>query len=104
MRVDSWVAPDPKRKEGGHCCRILDGSQIGLYGPAASECWEDQNGAFWLDNGEYMNTVNFCPYCGCRSRNPIMEDSCRCHSYFARTSEHADGCPLAGRLKGKDGP
>ncbi len=33
------------------------------YGIAVNSCWEE-DGKLWVGNGEYANTVNFCPFCG----------------------------------------
>lgn len=33
------------------------------YGAALDSCWEE-DGEFWIGNGEYASQVFFCPYCG----------------------------------------
>jgi hypothetical protein len=34
------------------------------HGPAITDCWEDDDGSLWVENGEYASQVNYCPYCG----------------------------------------
>jgi hypothetical protein len=34
------------------------------YGAAITRCVEDEEGKFWVDNGEYCTQVAYCPYCG----------------------------------------
>ena len=46
-----------------HHCKGHD-FPSGFYGSAIHECIEDENGEFWVDNGEYATQVNFCPFCG----------------------------------------
>ena len=43
------------------------------YGPAISECVEDDVGAFWAGNGEFASQVNFCPFCGERAPTQVDE-------------------------------
>jgi len=50
-----------------HACyepRDLDDSKSSGFGPAITDCSEDENGRFEVGNGEYGSYVNFCPYCG----------------------------------------
>lgn len=30
-------------------------------------CYESEDGYFWVANGEYANTVNYCPECGAKA-------------------------------------
>ncbi len=46
-------------------CDIVEG---GRYGIAVSNCWEEEDGKLWVTNEEYSNTVNFCPFCGYKSK------------------------------------
>lgn len=41
------------------------------YGTAVMECEESDNGELWVSNIEYETRVNFCPFCGYRSTNPV---------------------------------
>jgi hypothetical protein len=50
-----------------HRCDIS--SMDGAHGPAISTCYEDE-GHFWVDNGEYASQVNYCPVCGQQAPNP----------------------------------
>ena len=36
----------------------------GWYGIAINRCEENDKGELWVDNTEYGNRVNFCPFCG----------------------------------------
>jgi hypothetical protein len=38
------------------------------YGEAVDGCYEEDNGTLWVENGEYMSQVNFCPYCGYKAK------------------------------------
>jgi hypothetical protein len=38
------------------------------YGSAIDQCREFEDGTLWVDNDEYSNRVNFCPYCGYRAQ------------------------------------
>ena len=33
-------------------------------GIAIDLCYEDEAGQLWVENGEYGNRVNYCPFCG----------------------------------------
>jgi hypothetical protein len=46
----------------------------GGYGPAITTCWEDENNALWVGNGEYSSQVNYCPNCRFESRYDIYKD------------------------------
>lgn len=51
-----------------HNCSISTVKQVkGGHGHAIIECWEDDQGQFWVTNDEYANTVNYCPYCGAKA-------------------------------------
>ncbi len=43
------------------------------YGHAIDCCSEDENGYFWVGNGEYANQVNYCPFCGAKAVTPAEE-------------------------------
>lgn len=48
-----------------HNCKLGDDFIYGGYGIAINECWQDEkDGELWVSNGEYSNTVKFCPFCG----------------------------------------
>jgi hypothetical protein len=47
-----------------HHCEAPRDTVWGMYGSAISECTEHADGSLWVDNGEYGNTVRFCPFCG----------------------------------------
>lgn len=51
--------PFPKKM---HRCWLS--SAHGSCGPAIDNCTEAEDGALWVDNGEYSSQVNFCPVCG----------------------------------------
>lgn len=34
------------------------------YGHAVFYCIGRDDGTLWVDNGEYANIVNYCPFCG----------------------------------------
>ena len=53
---------EPERKKH-RCTRDFDKSQIKGYGVAIDECYEE-GGKLWVSNGEYANTVSYCPFCG----------------------------------------
>lgn len=52
-----------------HHCKAPDDQRNGSYGAAVTECIEDEDGNFWVDNGEYQNTVRYCPFCGAKAPN-----------------------------------
>ena len=41
----------------------------GSYGYAIDYCSEDEQGRFWVGNGEYYSQVKFCPECGIQATN-----------------------------------
>jgi len=40
------------------------------YGEAIDHCYEDLDGSLHAGNDEYCSQVNFCPYCGYKSKVP----------------------------------
>lgn len=63
----------PKWYKGGHYCEKEYPRPYKMYGGAINRCWEDEEGRFWVDNGEYCSQVNFCPYTGTRAPKLIEE-------------------------------
>ena len=58
-----WMHPSQCRpKEGGHRCE-LNTDEAGA-GAAVDACYEDEQGRYWVENGEYASMVHFCPVCG----------------------------------------
>ena len=53
-----------------HKCKIE--TPWGDCGPAIEICYEDDEGRFWVDNGEYGSQVFYCPYCGAKA--PVEPD------------------------------
>ena len=49
-------------KEDKHDCKYM--TPHAAYGNAIAECFELDNGQFWVGNGEYESQVNYCPFCG----------------------------------------
>mgnify|MGYP007071674193 CR=1 FL=1 len=48
-----------------HKCVADDNTKIDGHGIAIEDCWEDEKDRnLWVGNGEYANTVNYCPFCG----------------------------------------
>ena len=45
---------------------------IGMYGFAANVCEEHADGTLWIDNGEYSNAVNYCPFCGYKATKQVV--------------------------------
>jgi hypothetical protein len=43
----------------------------GAYGEAINSCSEDKDDKLWIDNGEYSSQVNYCPYCGYKSKKQV---------------------------------
>ena len=50
-------------KKENHACSVPDNAIIEGYGIAIDYCSESE-GKLWVGNGEYCNSVNFCPFCG----------------------------------------
>lgn len=51
-----------------HCCDSMDN----LHG-AVSYCHEDDNNVLWCGNSEYASAVNFCPFCGVKSKTTVLK-------------------------------
>ena len=48
-----------------HNCKAGDDIEVDRYGIAIDRCWENESdNKLWVGNGEYENTVNYCPFCG----------------------------------------
>jgi hypothetical protein len=48
-----------------HKCEAPTDVEIRSYGIAINKCWQDETDKkLWVGNGEYSNTVKFCPFCG----------------------------------------
>ena len=48
-----------------HKCEAGNDIKVDGYGIAIEGCWEDKKDRkLWVGNGEYSNTVNYCPFCG----------------------------------------
>ena len=58
-------------KKDGHLCHGPENAIHGGCGAAIGNCEEDEDGVFWVENGEYASPVLFCPYCGVKSSKPI---------------------------------
>jgi hypothetical protein len=41
------------------------------YGAAVEDCYETEEGEFWVSNGEYSSRVNCCPVCGAKAPKQI---------------------------------
>jgi len=39
-----------------------------LYGGAVIDCLERIDGKLYVNNGEYGNRVNYCPFCGYKAK------------------------------------
>ena len=68
---DLWDKPPPKGKHG--CGPSGGGTPSDGYGAAIDVCYEDKEGRFWADNGEYSSQVNYCPWCGAKAPMQIEE-------------------------------
>ena len=55
-----------------NCDYEYKGIPTEAYGMAADLCTEDDNGKFWISNGEYCNQVNYCPFCGVKAPVPVI--------------------------------
>lgn len=42
--------------------------ETGRYGDAVTLCYENELGELYLDNGEYNNQANYCPFCGFKAK------------------------------------
>lgn len=59
-----------------HCAGKLTEA---AYGPALTDCHEDETGHFWVTNKdwdvvEYASQVNYCPFCGTRAPADAQAD------------------------------
>lgn len=52
-----------------HCTVPRDAADDSLL--AVTDCVEYEDGTLVVDNGEYGNEVNFCPYCGYEAKVKI---------------------------------
>ncbi len=52
-----------------HNCKMT--GPIGNYGVAVERCYKDKDGRFIIDNGEYVQQVNYCPECGIKAPTQI---------------------------------
>jgi len=43
------------------------------YGEAIAICKEDEQGRFFVGNGEYLTQVNYCPWCGAKAPTQIQK-------------------------------
>ena len=43
------------------------------WGAAVKTCYESKDGHLWVDNEEYSNLVNFCPFCGYKAKKRIKK-------------------------------
>jgi hypothetical protein len=54
-----------------HKCEM--DNESGDYGAAIESCIEyDDDGRFWVGNGEYSSQVAFCPVCGAKAPTPPL--------------------------------
>ena len=52
-----------------HECISDNTIKVADYGVAINECFEsEKDGKLWVTNGEYSNSVNYCPFCGYKSK------------------------------------
>ena len=71
-RVFSKERPDEATANGRHLCvapKRAEGER-GEWGEAVEFCQEAPNGTFFVANVEYESKVDFCPFCGEKSKNP----------------------------------
>jgi hypothetical protein len=54
-------------------CACPKNAVVRQYGNAISYCFEDVDGKLFVENGEYENQVNFCPFCGYKAKHGISE-------------------------------
>lgn len=55
-----------------HYCSQVTPSKA--HGAAISECFEQEDGQYWVTNGEYASQVCYCPYCGKKAPVQPSED------------------------------
>jgi hypothetical protein len=55
--------------EGRHNCNYDGDTELPHdgYGAAVTTCIEDEEGKFWVANGEYGTQVFYCPFCGAKA-------------------------------------
>ena len=58
---------------GLHCCYSEEHESLkgAGYGWAVLCCFEDEKSVLWVDNYEYCNSVNYCPFCGYKSKSTL---------------------------------
>lgn len=73
-RFDAFREPTSTREnwKNFHYCELPH--SFHLYGPAVEDCFEDEDGRLFVDNGEYGSQVNYCPVCGYKAKI-MMEES-----------------------------
>jgi len=55
-----------------HYCDISkQDTETTHYGIAIDLCEETEDGRLWVNNLEYGNGVNFCPFCGFKAKVPM---------------------------------
>lgn len=52
-----------------HTCHFAHPSGGGRYG-AIYDCFEDDDGRYWVTNDEYSSQVAYCPECGSKAPTP----------------------------------
>lgn len=63
---DTSIIPD--HIQPLHNCVAESDVDVDSHGIAIDCCWEDDaDGKLWVGNGEYANTVSYCPFCGYKS-------------------------------------
>jgi len=66
--LESIIESERSKDVAGKGRHVCSGGLPGaMYGGALDNCSEDEEGRLWVDNGEYCNQVNYCPYCGFRA-------------------------------------
>ena len=56
-----------------HKCTAPKGTKEGNWGIAIDTCEENETGELWVTNDEYSNTVSYCPFCGVKAKNKIIQ-------------------------------
>lgn len=54
-----------------HNCKLPKEAKVHSWGAAVTTCYENNNGVLFVDNDEYQNQVNFCPFCGYEAKIKI---------------------------------
>ena len=57
-----------KKKNGHLCSPSYKKMETESFPPAVDYCFEGEDGFLYASNGEYVNVVNFCPFCGFESK------------------------------------